>query len=206
MGYYAEVLFPRYYDRVMQGESLAAARKRALRSARGRILEIGIGTGQNLEAYPSTVNSIVAIDPNPGMERQLRQRLAASPVAVDFKCASAEALPFQDAQFHTVVSTHALCSVGDPAAALREARRVLRPDGRLLFLEHGHSDEPRVARLQRWLNPLQRLFAAGCRLDLPVRELMGEAGFRIVDLHRYYMEGDPKTHGSMYEGIAAPAS
>ncbi|MDD9939428.1 MAG: methyltransferase domain-containing protein [Myxococcales bacterium] len=186
----------------MKGEPLAAARRRSLRSARGRILEIGIGTGQNLPHYPQAVTSIAATDPNPGMERELHKRLAGSAVSVNFQSAPAESLPFADATFETVVSTQVLCSVKDPVAALREARRVLAPGGRLLFLEHGHSDDPKVARWQRWLTPLQRLFAAGCRLDVPVLDMLHRAGFEVVDLHRYYMEGDPKTHGSMYEGIA----
>ena len=202
MSYYAETLFPRYYDRVMKGEPLARARARSLHPAAGRVLEIGIGTGQNLSHYPAGVRAITAVDPNPGMARELQAKLDDSPVAVDFVQAPAEQLPFDDASFDSVVSTQVLCSVDDADAALREALRVLTPGGRLVFLEHGHSDDTSVARWQRWLTPIQRRFAAGCRLDVPIAEVIAAAGFEIETLERYYLEGDPRTHGCMSEGTA----
>lgn len=210
MSFYSDCLFPRYYDRVMKGAPLEHARRRSLRTAAGRILELGIGTGQNLPCYPTSVRSLTAVDPNPGMERELRRKLTRtelegqpSQVEVEFVRAPAERLPFPDASFDTLVSTQVLCSVDNTQRTLEEALRVLRPGGRLLALEHGHSDEPSVARWQRWLTPAQRLFAAGCRLDVPIAHVIADAGFQIDVLERYYMPGDPKTHGSMYEGIAS---
>ena len=202
MSYYADTLFPRYYDRVMKGEPLAQARQRSLAAVQGRVLEIGIGTGQSLEHYPRSIEAITAVDPNPGMAQQLARKLDTARIAVDFVAAPAEKLPFPDASFDTVVSSHVLCSVDDIDATLKEALRVLRPGGRLVFLEHGRSDEPSVMRWQRVLGPVQRIFAAGCRLDVPIDEAIERAGFELASLNRYYMQGDPKTHGAMYEGTA----
>ncbi|MEQ9500320.1 MAG: class I SAM-dependent methyltransferase [Deltaproteobacteria bacterium] len=184
----------------MKDEALDAHRAQTLRHVRGNILEVGIGTGLNLDHYPAHVERITAVDPNAGMAKQLAKR--ESRVAVDFVAAPAEALPFLDGTFDTVVTTHVLCSFEDIAAALTELHRVLRPGGRLVFLEHGLSDEACVRRWQHRLDPLQRLWGAGCRLNVPIDEVILEAGFELTELERGHLEGQPRTHGFLYEGVA----
>ncbi|MEM9236494.1 MAG: methyltransferase domain-containing protein [Verrucomicrobiota bacterium] len=206
MGLYADRIFPACYDWLMGMGKLDRRRSGALKPVRGEILEIGIGTGRNLDHYPTPVDQLTGIDPNPGMLRQLAGRSRDHRIKVDCHRASADALPFADSSFDTVVSTHTLCSLPDRAGALAEIRRVLRPDGRLVFLEHGLSPDDAVAQWQRRLNGIQRRFAVGCLLDVPVEEEIQQAGFDFEHLHKGYQEGESRTHGYLYEGVACPAS
>lgn len=205
-GPYARWVFPTFYDRVMKSEDHELRRARLAEGAAGRVLEIGIGTGLNLAYYPEAVRraGMWAVEPNPGMRRRAEARAAELGVPLDVASAAAEALPFEDARFDTVVTSHALCSVRDVEESLAEIRRVLRPGGRLLFLEHGRAEDPAVARWQRRIGPVWRLVGAGCRLDVPVPSTLEQAGFRIARLRRGYLQGAPRTHGFLFEGIAQP--
>lgn len=140
-------------------------RRSLLGPARGEVLEIGAGTGLNAELYPDGVGRVVFAEPDQAMARKLRAKVAALRPGSEVVEAPAESLPFEDASFDTVVSTMVLCTVGDPRAAVREIRRVLRPGGRLLFCEHVLSDSPRLARWQRRLAGPWAAFAEGCRCD-----------------------------------------
>ena len=150
-------------------------RRRLLSAATGRVLEIGAGTGINLEHYPSTVTDLVLSEPDPPMRRRLQKRVADVARPVQVSDASAQALPFPDDSFDTVVSTMVLCTVPDPESALAEVRRVLRPGGRLLFCEHVRADSPRLARWQRRLASPWAAFAQGCRCDRPLDDLIAAA-------------------------------
>ena len=168
MGVYSRVIFPRLCDWVMNDPRMAALRSELLADVGGEVLEIGFGTGLNLPHYPEHVRRITTVDPNPGMNRLARRRIAEGGIAVDQRVLSGEALPFEDGSFDCVVSTWTLCSIPDAGRALGEVHRVLRPGGRFLFLEHGLSEDSRVQRWQRRLNPIQRVLGDGCRLDLDV--------------------------------------
>jgi ubiquinone/menaquinone biosynthesis C-methylase UbiE len=147
--------------RVQDALGLARRRVRTAGEATGRVLELGVGTGLQLPHY-TAADEVVGVDPDPHMLRRARGRTAAAPVPVELVEASAERLPFEDASFDTVVASLSLCTVPDQAAALREARRVLRPDGRLVFLEHVRSERPRVAAVQDRVEPLWMRIAGGC--------------------------------------------
>jgi ubiquinone/menaquinone biosynthesis C-methylase UbiE len=181
-------------------------RRALLAAARGRVLEIGFGFGASLEAYPTEpgrIALVAALEPNPGMLRRAARRVARAVFPVLEVRGRAEALPFGDACFETVVTNWTLCSVKDPPAALAEIRRVLRPGGVFLFLEHGRADDPRLARRQARLNPVQRLLADGCRLDLKVDDEVRAAGLLIASLERYQSPtAGPRALRQMYRGAA----
>jgi ubiquinone/menaquinone biosynthesis C-methylase UbiE len=202
MNLYSRVIFPRLCDWVMNDPRMAKLRGEALADVGGEVLEIGFGTGLSLAHYPAGVRRITTSDPNPGMSRLARRRIAESGIAVDQRASGGEELPFEDGRFDCVVSTWTLCSIPDVERALGEVYRVLRPGGRFVFLEHGLSHDPRVQRWQRRLNPIQRLLGDGCRLDLDVPALVGRRPFAEIRSDRFEMEGMPRTHGTMYRGVA----
>jgi ubiquinone/menaquinone biosynthesis C-methylase UbiE len=172
------------YDPMMRGAErgfLGALRERVLDQARGETLEIGAGTGLNVPRY-RTPTRVVLTEPEAAMAARLRVRAETATVPVVVEAASAEALPFPDATFDTVVSTLVLCSVPRPVPALAELRRVLKPGGKYLFIEHGGSDDERLARWQHRLDPLWKRIAGGCHLSRNVVELLPDAGFVVVEL------------------------
>lgn len=151
---------------------MAARRARVLAAATGRVLEIGAGTGLNLEHYSGGIDELVLAEPDEAMARQLEKRLAGSGRRAAVVRASAEELPFGDDSFDTAVSTLVLCTVGDPGRAVEELRRVLRPGGRFLFIEHVRSDTPRLARWQDRLEKPWAAFASGCRCNRSTLDLL----------------------------------
>jgi ubiquinone/menaquinone biosynthesis C-methylase UbiE len=156
------------YDRMgaaSERAGLAARRRDLLASAHGRVLEVGAGTGLNLEHYPEGVEELVLVEPERAMVRKVEQRLRELGRVARIVEADAEALPFADGSFDAVVCTLVLCNVGNPQFALREMRRVLRPGGSFLFLEHVRSDDPRTARLQDRINPVWRFVSNGCNCN-----------------------------------------
>ena len=178
MGFYADHVFPLLLDWTMR--AVDDLREPALAGARGDVLEVGFGTGLNLPHYPGAVRRLVALDPLRALERRVAKRVAAARFPVERVALPADQrLPFQDASFDCIVSTFTLCSIPDAKAALAEMRRVLRPGGVYLFLEHGRSDDPRVARWQERFEPIQRRIACGCHLSRPIDRLVREAGFQM---------------------------
>jgi SAM-dependent methyltransferase len=202
MGFYSHHVFPRLCDWVMNDPGITRLRSEVLAEVGSEVLEIGFGTGLNLPHYPPHVRRITTADPNPGMSKFARRRIAESGIAVDHRVLGGEDLPFGDETFDCVVTTWTLCSIPDARRALAEVYRVLKPGGRFLFLEHGLSDDPAVQRWQRRLNLIQRLVADGCRLDLDVPALVGSQPFADVRVERFEMERVPRTHGTMYRGVA----
>ena len=202
MGFYSKFIFPRFYDRVVDKPHWIKHRKHQLASAVGDVLEIGVGTGLNLPHYPAQVSKITTVDPNPGMNKRLQRRIEELGIEVDKRIISSEELPFDDGTFHCVVSTMTLCIIPDVEQAMNELFRILRPGGRLLFLEHGVSPDAKICKWQHRLNWLQGKFADGCRLDLDVRGLLATQPFDSVEIDNFYMEKTPRTHGYMYRGVA----
>jgi len=202
MGFYSRLIFPRLCDWTMNDPKIAGLRKEVLTEVGGIILEIGFGTGLNLACYPEHVRRITAADPGEGMNRLARRRIEKSLIEVDLRCVKADELPVQDADFDCVVSTWTLCSIPDVQRALKEVYRVLKPGGRFVFLEHGLSDEPNIQRWQRRLNWIQKRVGDGCRLDLDVEAVVRSLPFREVHLDRFVLERTPRTHGTMYRGVA----
>ncbi len=205
MSLYHRYVFPRLLDLAMSSRLLRKPRDRTLAPARGRILEIGFGTGMNLTHYPANVKRIEAIDPDLDLDRLSMPRIARAAIAVDFHHLDAAHLPFEDARFDTVVSTFTLCSIPDVVHALGEIRRVLKPDGQFLFLEHGRAPDAGVARWQDRLNEAWKPLAGGCHLNRPVCSLVEEAGLTLDRAEAYYLQRAPRFLGYLTEGVARPA-
>lgn len=202
MGLYGDCIFPRLMDYLMRGLHFQKERKEALASAFGEVLEIGFGTGLNIPHYPKAVRSLTAIDPENMLSGRVEQRIAEARIPVRRQSLSAERLPFGESCFDCVVSTWTLCTISKLDAALREVRRVLRPGGKFIFLEHGRSDDTRTAKWQDRLNPVQRVFGCGCNLNRKIDICIQEAGMEIVRLDRFRMPGVPRLGGEMYRGAA----
>lgn len=194
-------------DKVMGSKRFFRERALALQGVSGEVLEIGFGTGLNLPHYPEAASSLTALEPSGGMLRRARPRAESSALPVLLVRDDAEALPFEDGRFDTVVSTWTLCTIADVRRALLEVKRVLRPGGRFLFMEHGRAPSERWRRIQDLINPLNKRLACGCNLNRDIPGLIAEAGFRIVELHRYVM---PKTPSLLafaaytFRGAATP--
>ncbi len=203
MGWYERRVLPRLLDLTMRHRRLAAYRRRVIAAARGRVLEIGVGSGLNLPFYGPAAERICGVDPSPSLLALAQARGAGSARPLLLIRAAAERLPFAAGAFDTVVMTWTLCTVADPAASLRELKRVLRPGGRLLFVEHGLAPEPGVERWQRRLTPYWKRIGGGCHLDRKTDALLRAAGFEIGELGTGYMKG-PKPFTFMYEGSATP--
>jgi SAM-dependent methyltransferase len=193
VGLWRDHVLPRCVARAMAGADVAAERRKCVPRARGIVLEVGFGAGLNVAHYePALVN------------RKLAARaVAVAPFPVRFVGLVGEELPLADASVDTVVSTWTMCTIADLPRALAQMRRVLRPDGELLFLEHGRAPDERVARWQRRLDPLQKRLAGGCHLSRPIDELVRSGGFELAQLERYFMKG-PRVASAMYLGRGRP--
>jgi ubiquinone/menaquinone biosynthesis C-methylase UbiE len=202
MGWYARYVLPKLIDAACSQKPMRALRQRYVPRARGDVLEIGIGSGLNLPHYGPAVTAITGLDPSPELNALALERAAALPVPVAVLPASGEAIPAEDARFDTIVCTWTLCSIPNVYAALREMRRVLKPGGELLFIEHGHAPDVGVARWQRRLEPLWKRIGGGCHLSRKADELIGDAGFVVKELDTGYEPG-PRFAAFMYHGVAA---
>lgn len=178
------------------------ARKLVVPEARGRVLEIGVGTGLNLDLYGTEVSALVGIEPDPYMLRRARRRAEHVQRPIELHELGAEELPFESASFDTVVITFTLCTIPEPEAALAQVRRVLRPEGRLLFLEHVRSRGPLMSRVQDAITPVWRRLFGGCRPNRQAADLLRAAGFAIERLAPVGRErANPLP---VYRGVARP--
>lgn len=184
---------------------LGAWRDALLADVAGDVLEVGAGTGANLPRYPGTVRSLVVAEPDHAMRAKLARRVAdvAPPFPVEISAAALGALPFDDARFDVVVATLVLCTVADPVQALADVRRVLKPGGRFVFLEHVAADEgsARFAS-QRRVDPIWRRLAGGCRVVRRTEEAIRAAGFVVERCARESMRGAPSFVRPTIRGVA----
>ncbi|HXU09099.1 MAG TPA: class I SAM-dependent methyltransferase [Blastocatellia bacterium] len=203
MGLYSRHIFPRVLDWSLDNAMMREQRREALASLSGHVLEIGFGTALNLPHYPHQVTRLTAIDSERMLPKRVSERIARARFPVEiFQLDAGGRLPFEDDLFDGVASTLTLCSIPDVASALAEIRRVLRPDGSFVFLEHGHSDDPKVARRQDRLNPIQKFVGRGCNLNRQIDQLIKQAGLNIIRLDRFLLPDTPRLIGEMYRGVA----
>jgi ubiquinone/menaquinone biosynthesis C-methylase UbiE len=203
MSYYDEHILPYLLNLAMQNRDLASYRRRVVPRARGRVLEVGIGSGLNLPFYGADVAEVIGLDPSPSLLAMAEKQAAAGRIPMKPLPGSAEAIPLDDRSVDSVLVTWSLCSIPDASAALSEMRRVLKPGGDLIFVEHGKAPDRSVSRWQDRLTPLWKKVSGGCHLNRPMDALIEGAGFAIKDLERGYMRG-PRPFTYMYEGRARP--
>jgi ubiquinone/menaquinone biosynthesis C-methylase UbiE len=198
-------LFAAMYDRGLKATEdagLRRMRRELLAGAGGRVLEIGAGTGVNLDLYPDAVEDLVVIEPDPHMAKRLKAKLAGSGGRADVLEAPAERLPFEDDSFDTVVATLVLCTIPDPGAALVEAARVLRPGGQLLFIEHVRAEDPGLARWQDRLEKPWRFLGDGCHCNRDTIAAIAASPFELDEVERGRMPKAPPIVTPLVRGTA----
>jgi ubiquinone/menaquinone biosynthesis C-methylase UbiE len=203
MSFYGDHLLPRLINKVMDTKHLREIRGRVCADLEGDIVEIGFGTGHNLPFLPAAVRSLRAVEPAGLGVRLAQERIAASGVPVQVVGLDGQNLPIEDASADAVLCTWSLCTIPDPVAAVREMRRVLRPGGRLHFVEHGRAPDESVRRWQNRLNGFQQRVGGGCNLNRDIPAIVQAGGLRITELETFYGKGEPKPYGFLYEGRAA---
>lgn len=202
-GFYDRYILPRMVDHFCGDKRITAQRLLVVPSAKGVVLELGVGSGLNLAHYDKTkVKKLIGIDPHEPMCALARQRIEESPVVPEMLIESAEAMPFEGKIFDTVVITYTLCSIPDAAKALSEVRRVLKPGGHVLFCEHARAPDTNVARWQDRLNGIWGRFSGGCNINRDMPGLFEEGGFKLDQLERYYLKPFPRIVSFHTRGVA----
>jgi ubiquinone/menaquinone biosynthesis C-methylase UbiE len=205
MNVYEKYILPRLIHWAMRREVATAERRKFIALASGTVLEVGIGSGLNLPFYGPQVQTLYALDPSRELWKMARQRVREAPSPVEFLAASAEHIPLEDMSVDTVITTWTLCTIPNPLKALTDMRRVLKPGGRLIFVEHGRSPDPGVLAWQNRLTPVWKRIGGGCHLNRQIDDLIANAGFDIAQIERGYSRG-PKPMTYLYKGLAQRAS
>lgn len=204
MGFYQNCVLPHLQHVTMRNRQLRPYRERVVGAAEGRVLEVGVGSCLNLPFYSSRVCEVIGLEPVSRLIAMAQDSAAGARLPVTFIEGSAEEIPLDDASIDTVVITWSLCTIPQVVQAMHEMRRVLRTGGQLLFVEHGRAPEANVQKWQDRLTPVWKRIAGGCHLNRPIRTLVENNGFDIVQIDTGYMKG-PKLIAFLYEGCAKPA-
>lgn len=202
MSFYNDHVLPHVINLAMRDRQLLPFRERVVSAAEGHVLEIGIGSGLNLRFY-GRATEVLGLEPSPRLAAMARRAATHYPTPVRIVEGSAEAIPLDTRSIDTVVTTWTLCSIPQVSVALQEMRRVLKPGGQLLFVEHGRAPEAGVRKWQDRLTPIWKCIGGGCHLNRPIRELVEGAGFSMESIATGYIRG-PKPMTFLYEGRARP--
>jgi ubiquinone/menaquinone biosynthesis C-methylase UbiE len=204
MGFYNDQVLPRFIDVVLGSDEFSKVRSRVASGLNGDVLEVGFGSGLNVPHYPRHVRRVQAIDPATVGRKLAADRVALSPVPVEYVDLKGDVLPLESDTIDHVLITWTMCTIPDVLGALGEMRRVLRPGGQLHFAEHGLSPDAKVAKWQNRLTPIQRRIFGGCHLNRPIDRLIDRGGFALTEMETFYMKG-PRPTSFMYVGLATKA-
>jgi SAM-dependent methyltransferase len=203
MGFYEDRIVPRIVKVACGSKDIDEHRARVCAELTGEVVEVGFGSGLNVGFYPEAVTRIAAVEPSDVGWRLAAKNLATATVPIERSGLDGQSLPFEDDSFDSALSTFTLCTIPDGVAALRELRRVLKPGGKLHFVEHGLAPDEKVQRWQNRLNPLEQRLAGGCNFNRVIPAMVTDAGFTMVDLDQFYGRGAPKFAGALSLGTAA---
>jgi ubiquinone/menaquinone biosynthesis C-methylase UbiE len=204
VSFYEDRVVPRLVNTMLSNKEFGKLRRIVASGLSGEVLEVGFGSGLNVPYYPPSVTRVQAVDPATLGRKLAAQRLAATPIPVEFIGLDGAQLAVESGSIDHVLITWTMCTIPDIDAALSEMRRVLRPGGRMHFVEHGLAPDAKVARWQHRLNPLERRLAGGCNLNRPIDALITQAGFSFDELETFDGKG-PKSFSYLYKGVASPA-
>lgn len=204
MKFYNKYILPKLIDCVCSQNDISVSRRELVPMARGRTLEIGMGSGLNLPFYdPSKIKRVIGLEPMAEMRKMAEKKSLEVPFEVDFISLSGEKIPLENHSVDTVLVTYTLCSISDVGKALKEMKRVLKPNGELLFCEHGSSPDEHILKWQNRLNRPWKKISGGCHLNRNISELIKKNGFKIVDIKTGYIS-PLKLTSYNYKGIAVP--
>jgi ubiquinone/menaquinone biosynthesis C-methylase UbiE len=203
MSFYEDRVLPHIIDKACSMGQVMKLRSQLVPRARGRVLEVGMGSAINMQFYnPEQVDKVYGLEPSEGMRRKAQHNLAKSAIAVEWLDLPGEQIPLDDNSIDTVLLTFTLCTIPDWSAALWQMRRVLKPNGELLFLEHGESPDEGTQKWQHRITPGWKKLAGGCHLNRNIADLIRHAGFEILELENLYIPKAPKIAGYIYKGLA----
>jgi len=202
MGFYSDYILPGLLDKAMRQPDVLKLRRKLVPQARGNVLEIGIGSGVNLPLYSRDVTAVHGIEPSKGLRHKAEEEARGCDVPLNLVDAIAEDLPFDNQSFDTVISTWTMCTIPGLEQAFEEIRRVIKPDGQLLFVEHGKSPDTGVHRWQNRINPVWKCVGGGCHLNRAIDERVEAGGFAIDGLETGYLARGPRWATWMYMGKA----
>jgi ubiquinone/menaquinone biosynthesis C-methylase UbiE len=203
MSFYERRILPWLLDMAMSAKPITHQRKKVVPLAEGRVLEIGLGAGQNLEFYnPAKVSHVWGLEPSAEMRERAAKRAKDAKFSLEFLDLKAEEIPLEDKAADTVLVTYTLCTIPDVVRALKGMRRVLKPGGRLIFCEHGRAPDANVSTWQDRITPVWKAMAGGCHLARPIPELIRQGGFEIEKMETMYLPSTPRFAGYNYWGSA----
>lgn len=203
MSFYENRILPHVIDKACSMGQVMKLRSQVVPRAKGRVLEVGMGSGINLEFYdPDRVEMVYGLEPSEGMRQKAQANLNRSSIKVEWLDLPGEKIPLKDNSIDTILLTFTLCTIPDWQAALEQMKRVLKPAGELLFLEHGESPDKVTCKWQHRITPGWKKLAGGCHLNRNIAELLKQGGFEIQELENLYIPRAPKIAGYIYKGIA----
>ena len=203
MGFYDDYILPSLIDMGCGTEPISKQRQKVVPQAEGRVLEIGMGSGLNIPFYDTRrVERVWGLEPSLGMRRKAQSRLDKAPFEIEWLSLPSEEIPLEDDSADTVLLTYTLCTIPDMRTALAQMRRVLKPNGKLLFSEHGAAPDPNIRKWQDRINPFWKKIAGGCNVNRDIPTALEDAGFKIQQLDTMYLPSTPKIAAFQYWGLA----